>query len=302
MAHWAITNLGSMESREPTIRARELGEGLKAAMDKVGLDRKQTARRMGWSPTKVTRMLRGERGAKPEDVASILALCGVNGQERTRLLELCRDQHTKGWLQQFGDRLPKQLHTLVDHEAQAKSIAAFEPVLVPGLLQTRDYARAVVRGIVNVPAAEVDERVLARVARQEVLSRDRPVQSDFFMHEFALRLPVGGSPVMSEQLHHLLQMSVRRTVTLRVIPAAVGAHAAMAGGFWFMEFPTFRPVIYLEGETSCLFLERPEEVAAYRKILSALADVALDEGQSRDLIATMATELYADREEDDERP
>nr|MDQ3576856.1 helix-turn-helix domain-containing protein [Actinomycetota bacterium] len=151
-----------MDSREPTIRARELGEGLKAAMDKAGFDRKQTALRMGWSPTKVTRMINGARRARIEDVASVLALCGVKGKERTRLLELCKDQRTVGWLQQFGGRLPKHLFTLVDHENQAVKLAQFEPTVVPGLLQTASYARSVLREAWQITPDEVEERVVAR--------------------------------------------------------------------------------------------------------------------------------------------
>jgi hypothetical protein len=105
---------------------------------------------------------------------------------------------------------------------------------------------------------------------------------------------------MSDQLHHLLRMSVRSYLTVRVVPAPLGAHAAMAGPFIFMEFAEFRSVVYLESETSSLFLEKPEETRAYQRILGALAETALDEGQSRELIATVATELYADREDHDD--
>lgn len=106
---------------------------------------------------------------------------------------------------------------------------------------------------------------------------------------------------MADQLHHLLRMSARPFLALRVVPASLGAHAAMAGSFIFMEFAEFRPVTYLESTTSSLFLEQPEETAAYRRILAALDDAALSEGESRDLIATVATELYADREDRDDR-
>ena len=113
-----------------------------------------------------------------------------------------------------------------------------------------------------------------------------------------LRLPIDGSAVMSDQLHHLLRMSVRSYVTLRVLPASLGAHASLSGPFTLMEFSDFRPVVFLDSETSSLFLEKPEETASYRRILGALGETALGEGQSRDLIATLATELYPDREDD----
>jgi uncharacterized protein DUF5753 len=106
---------------------------------------------------------------------------------------------------------------------------------------------------------------------------------------------------MSEQLHHLLRMAVRPYISLRVMPVALGAHAASAGPFIFLEFAEFRPVVYLEGETSSLFLEKKEEIAAYQRILGALAETTLGERESRELIATVATELYADREDPDDR-
>jgi hypothetical protein len=116
-----------------------------------------------------------------------------------------------------------------------------------------------------------------------------------------LRLPVGGAAVMSEQLHHLLRMAVRPYLTLRVLPASLGAHAATAGSFILMEFAEFKPVVYLDSETSSVFLELPVEIDAYRSILAALAQTALGEEDSRELIATLATELYADREDHDDR-
>jgi hypothetical protein len=139
--------------------------------------------------------------------------------------------------------------------------------------------------------------VAARLARQRLLSRQPPARFTFFIHEFVLRLPVGGPAVMSDQLHHLLRMSVRPYLTLRVVPAALGAHAGIAGHFTLLEFVEFKPVAYLDSQTSSLFLEGPEEISAYRHILATLAGTALKEGESRELIATPATELYPERED-----
>ncbi|MGH3535249.1 MAG: DUF5753 domain-containing protein, partial [Pseudonocardiaceae bacterium] len=220
---------------------------------------------------------------------------------RDRLLALCRDQDTPGWFQQHGSRMPKQLVTLIDHENKAVTISEFEAVGVPGLLQTGEYARAVISRVVNVPPEEVEDRVAARLARQSLFSRDRPAAFTFYLHESVLRLPVGGAAVMAEQLRQLRWLSARSYLTLRVVPIALGAHAAMTGAFRLMEFAEFKPVAYLESETSSLFLERPEEIRAYRRILAALADTALSEGQSRELIADLATELYPDGEDHDDR-
>jgi hypothetical protein len=269
-------------------------------MEQAGLNGKQAAHLLDWSTSRLSRLVSGKRGGNEVDVSAFLAVCQVTGTERARLLALCRDQNTPGWLQQHGSRLPQQLVTLIDHENKAMGYSDIQPLVVPGLLQTGDYARALISRVVNVPAAEVNDRVAARLARQSLFSREHPARFTFYLHEFVLRTPVGGATVMSDQLHHLLRMSVRSYLTVRVVPASLGAHAAMAGPFIFMEFAEFRPVAYLESETSSLFLEKPAETQAYRRILGALAEAALDEGQSRELIATLATELYADREDHDD--
>jgi transcriptional regulator with XRE-family HTH domain len=290
-----------MHDREPTIRSRELGDGLRKAMEYAGFSASRVARELDWSPSRVSRLLSGKRGGSGYDVAAFLAVCGVKGRERARLMALIVDHERPGWHQQHGSALPKQIRTLIDHEIKATEIGDFQATLVPGLLQTGDYARAVISRNANVPADEVEDRVKARLARQSLISRPRPPKFTFFVHEFVLRTPVGGPQVMSDQLHVLLRTSVRPYLELRIVPAAVGAHAAMTASFTLMDFASIKPIIYVESETSSLFLETPIEIDAYRNVLAALEDTALDEGQSRSLIADVATELYADRGDDDDR-
>jgi transcriptional regulator with XRE-family HTH domain len=301
MVRWNPPGEVFMRDLEPTIRSRELGDGLRQAIEQAGLTGEHAAHVLGWSPSKMSRLLSGKRNATEVDVAAILGMCRVKGKERDRLLSLCQEQNTPGWLQQHGSRLPKQLMTLIDHENRAMTYSDIQPMLVPGLLQTSDYARAVLSRIANVPADEVDDRVAARLARQSLFSRERPARFTFYVHESVLRTPVGGPVVMSEQLHHLLRMAVRPYITLRVLPVVLGAHAASAGPFILLEFAEFRPVVYLESATSSLFLEKKEEIAAYQRILGALAETTLGERESKELIATLATELYADREDPDDR-
>jgi len=286
-----------MRDREPTIRSRELGEGLRKTMERAGLNGKQAAHLLGLSPSWVSRLLSGQRHATAVQVAEFLAMCRVTGAERDRLLALCDEQHVPGWFQQHGSRLPQQLVTLIDHETKAIGINDFQATVVPGLLQTGEYSRALLNEAGRVPVDEIDDRVAARLARQSLFSRDRPPQFTFYVHEFVLRLPVGSPAVMADQLHHLQRMSLRPYLTLRVVPAALGAHAATAGSFTLMEFVDFKPVAYLESEASCLFLETGEEIEAYQRILAVLARDALNMGESRELIATLATEPHADRED-----
>ncbi|MEO7195094.1 MAG: helix-turn-helix transcriptional regulator [Pseudonocardiaceae bacterium] len=290
-----------MDDIEPTIRSRELGDGMRAVMKRADLTGKQTAELLAWSATLLSRILAGKRHASALQVSAFLAVCRVTGTERDQLIELCHEQHTPGWWQQHGSRLPEQLVTLMDHESKAVTISDFQAMIVPGILQTGDYARAVISRIATMPADEIDGRVAARLGRQNLFSREHPARFTFYLHEFALRLSVGDPAVMLEQLDHLLRMSQRPYLTLRVVPAAFGAHAGSAGSFMLMEFADFKPVAYLENETSCLFLEQAEEIAAYRSVLRALARAALSEEESRELIARLATELAADREDQDAR-
>lgn len=289
-----------MRDRDTTIRSRELGDGLRTAMHGAGLSSKEAGNKLGWSDSRVSRLLSGKRGGSEIDVAAFLAVCGVTGDERHRLLKLCREMSTRGWLQQHGGQLPRQLRTLIDHENVAVRIDEFQPIVVPGLLQTGDYARALLSGTRTLPVDEIDDRVAARLARQALLGSGAGFS--FFVHEFALRLPASTPEVMSGQLHHLLRLSVRPYLSLRIVPASVGVHAGIAGAFKLMEFAEFRPIVYLDSQTASIFLEEPAEIAAYRRSLSALAESALDEGQSRELIAAVAVEQYADPEDNDARP
>jgi predicted XRE-type DNA-binding protein len=288
-----------MRDREPTVRARELGESIRQAMRKADLKSGQVARQLGWSHSRVSRLLSGKRGGSIFDVVAVLAVCGVHGVEREHLIDLANQHERPNWLQ-----LPKQLRTLINHENQAIRISQFEFNLIPGLLQTEGYARALITEASSLPHDEIDKRVTARLRRQKLLSSEHPPMITFYVHEFALRLPVGGQAIMSEQLHKLLRLSVRPHLVLRLVPAAIGAHAAIHGSFRLMEFDQINPVTYIETETSSIFLETAEEIAAYRSILARLKDSALDEGQSREVIAALAVELYPDGEDHEalERP
>lgn len=278
-----------------TVKSRELGEGLRRVLAAAGLSGKEVADQLGWTPPDVSKMLNGRRAIRETQVALLLGICKVRGAEQKRLLALCREANRPGWYQQHGSHLPLQLRTLLDHEDKATAISAFAANLLPGALQTADYARAVISRIVNVPADEVEERVAARVARSAIFTRR--VGFTYFVHEFVLRLPVGGAEVMSDQLHHLLRLSVRPSIDLRVVPAAAGAHAGTAGSFIWMEFAEIKPVVYLESETTASFLEEEAETGAYRRILTSLAETALTEAQSRDFIGNLAVELYSDQED-----
>ena len=282
-----------------TIRSRELADALRLAMENANLSGKYAAHVLGWSESKVSRMLTGRQPVTETDVASLLALCMVTGDEKERLLKLAREHDQPGWLQSY--RLSDQLRTLINHEHRATDITEFELGIVPGLLQTEGYARALLERCATLSADRIEARIATRLNRQNLFNRLDPPTCVFFLHELALRLPVGGPAVMSNQLHHLLRMSVRSCITIRVVPMAFGAHAGVIGSCRLMESVEFEPVVYIEEETAGHYLEEPDEIAAYGKVFTALANCALDEGQSRDLIAGLAVGLYADREDQHDR-
>jgi hypothetical protein len=290
-----------MSDTSSTVRSRELGDGLRLAMERAGFTGKQTARMLAWSESKVSRLLSGQQSVSEIDVSAFLAVCMITGPARERLLTLAREQATPGWLQQHGSTLPEQLKTLIDHERKAVAITNFQATVVPGLLQIGDYAQALLERSAVVPEGEIAGRISARLGRQHLFSTDPHPQFGFFIHEFVLRLPVGSSSVMSDQLHHMLRMSVRSYINIRVVPAVIGAHAAIAGSCSLMEFTEFKPMAYVDEQTASHFLEEPEEIDTYRKIFASLANCALDEGQSRDLIARLAVELYGDGEDGHDR-
>jgi transcriptional regulator with XRE-family HTH domain len=279
-----------MADKESTVRARELGAALRKALRAAGLENKEVARKLGWSPSKVSNMLAARRGVTEADVASVLAICGIGGAERERLLRLAREAHEPSWLQEHGDRLPPKLRTLIDHENSAVAITEYQALLVPGLLQIPDYARSFMRASATIPAEEIEERVDARLKRQELFNRQRPAQFRFFIDEMVLRRTGPGRAVMSEQLHHLLRMSVRPYVQIRILPDT-GFHAGFAGSFILIEFAEIEPVLHLEAEVSSTFAERPATIRAYRAVLTQFARTALTEEQSREWIARLATEL-----------
>lgn len=289
-----------MEDRKPTVRSRELGEGLRRAMEYAGFNGSSIARRLGWSQGRVSRLLGGKRGGSGYDVAAFVAVCGIPNDEKDRLMALSIDHDKPGWFVQHGPVIPEQVLTLIDLETKATTMGAYQSVLLPGLLHTGGYARAVMAASANLPAEEIEDRVQARLARQSVLSRARPPKCTFFVHEFALRTPIGGPGVMSDQLHQLLRVMVQSNITLQVVPASIGAHAGLAGPFTLFDIPHFKPIVYLDSENSSLFLETPIQIDSYRNILSALENRALDEGQSRKLITSLAREYEGDREDHDE--
>jgi transcriptional regulator with XRE-family HTH domain len=267
-------------------------------MAAIGMSQIELAKELDWSPSMVSRMISGKRPVSAELMSGVLGVLRITGLKRRQLMALARRATELGWWQEFGDRLPPELTTLSAQEDSAIAIITFEPAFVHGLLQTTEYMTALMEASPTIPADEIDIRRRARRLRQDVFDRKYPAKFLFFVNEYAICCTGAGREIMSSQVHHLLSMSVRPNIEIRVIPESVGFHAGRKS-FQLMEFSEVNPVVHIENETSILFLEREDTIAGYRTIAADLSRIALDEGRSRAWLATVASELGAPRKDGD---
>jgi len=275
-----------MSDRESTARARELGAELRKLRESTGWSAFDFASIVGWSNSKVSRVENGLRGITEIDVVRFAAYCRATKDEMEELLARCREALIPGYW------VPAQLSSLVFHESTATSSVSYQPLVVPGLLQTADYAAALMADK-SMAAKDAAYLLEARMTRQELLDRR---QFGFFIHEQALRLPVGGDRLMNEQMLKLVLLAEHPWISIRIVPVAAGARSALGGEFVLFAFEDARPLLYLEHGPVSLFLEDRHYIEAYRGRLAGIADVALDRGQSREMLAAMASEF--DRPED----
>jgi transcriptional regulator with XRE-family HTH domain len=277
----------------PTVRRRELGAVLRGLRTGKGLTVDQVAEALMCSSSKVSRMETGQRGATLRDVRDLCDLYGVTDQaERERLMSLAREAKQQGWWQPYD--LPYS--TYVGLEAEAVSIKDFDSAVIPGLLQTANYARALqqVPGP-GQPLSElspdvVDQRVEERLRRQKLLYRpEQPLNLWSILDEAALHRFIGGPAVMEEQLKQLIDTSQMRNVTIQVVPYSVGAHPGLDSTFNILEFAAGVPtIVYIEGLLGWIYLERAADVERYRFVFERLSEIALSTEQSVDLIAKIS--------------
>lgn len=276
---------------DATVRSRELGDELKRVRMLRGLKATELAHAIGWSETKISRVESGKTSCSEVEAAIYLAYCRVTPGELDRIIVLCGGEDEHGsFLRHHGERLPDQLRTLVLHETTASAVFELELNRLPGLLQTEDYARAMMRESGLIPAPGIETRVRARMDRQILLRRKSPPNFTFYVHEHALRLPIGGQAVMHDQMLHLLFMTSQPFCQVRVIPASIGGHAGLSGPFRLMQFTEHQPVVCVETQNRSLFMETPTDIATYWLILGRLAEVALHAEESRSVLASLASE------------
>jgi transcriptional regulator with XRE-family HTH domain len=261
-----------------------LGRQLQALREKAGMSYEQAAEAIYSSEWTVRRMERAEGGLKPLTVKSLLMAYGVTDvREIDTFLTLSRDAGKPGWWHRYDDVLPSWFRTAVGLEESASLIRAYEPQVVPGLLQTQDYIQAITAA--SFPGAteeETQRRVALRLARQELLTRPGGPGYWVVLEETVLRRPVGGQQVIRAQLAHLIEAAGRPNVTIQVIPFAAGWHPALYGMFNIFRFAAqeLPDVVYSEGLTSAYYLNKPEETTRYNEALDRMCAEATPPDQT----------------------
>ncbi|MFD4972024.1 helix-turn-helix domain-containing protein [Streptomyces sp. NPDC058424] len=276
----------------PTVRRRRLGQELRRLRELKGMTAEEVAERLLVSQSKISRLENGRRSISQRDVRD---LCGVYEVEDHRivdsLMQMAKESRQQGWWHSFGD-IPYSVY--IGLETDAASLRIYDPQVVPGLLQTRQYAEALIAGALPETApADIEKRVQVRMRRQERISAaENPLRLWTVLDEAALRRIVGSPALMREQLEHLVEQSRLPHVTVQVIPFDMGAHPGLNGQYAILEFPDTADssVVYIEGVTSDLYLEKANDVQKYSVMYEHLRAQALNVEQSRQFIANIAKE------------
>ncbi|MGX7828978.1 helix-turn-helix domain-containing protein [Actinokineospora sp. 24-640] len=277
-------------TRGVTPRNKALGEALRKAREDGKLGLRELARRLDMDHSLLSRFESGQRTPRTEDVASILTAIGVTGPVREELMDFAREPERAQWLGVGMTEQQRQLATLLDYERQAASIINVSPLLVPGLLQTSDYARAIMRSG-RVPEGEIETRVAVRLGRRDTLTRRDPARLLALIGEQVLLQRIGGPAVMAEQVHHLAEAAQASNIDIRVLPLDCAWHPGLEGPWKLVEpreDSDLSPVVHLESRRSGVFLHRSQDVDAYSEGVERVLSEALTSAESAEVIAREA--------------
>ncbi|WP_232805811.1 helix-turn-helix domain-containing protein [Glycomyces xiaoerkulensis] len=281
----------------PTALRMILGGYLRRLREAKGLSRDEAGWEIRSSESKISRMELGRVSFKLRDVEDLLRHYGIEDEaEVERLLELVREANRPGWWHRYGDALPDWFSAFLDLEGAATRIRAYEVQFIPGLLQTREYARAVLMlGFGTTPLQEIDDRVNVRMSRQKILTKEDPVELWCVLDEAALRRPFGGREIMRAQLQELIDFCEMPNVRIQIIPFSSGNHSGAGGAFTWLRFPSddLKDVIYLEHLTSGLYLDRDDEVDVYSAVMEHLCVQAARPDQTPGILRDIIEESYS---------
>jgi hypothetical protein len=277
-----------------TVKRKRLGIELRRLREGAALTCEQVGGQLDCSGTRISRIETGKITAGPGDVRELLEVYGLEGEEAKALVQLAREARKKGWWHTYGMNLPDWFEAYVAFEAEAIAFSDFQPLYIPGLLQTEDYARAVLQAApTEGPAEGIDRQVALRLERQGILTKNDPPELWFVISETALQVQVGTPKTMVDQLRHLAELAARPNIRLQVLPFTAAAHVNPVTGFRILGFPDPRDptIVYIEHLTGALFLEREEEIRRYKVVFDHLRAEALGIGPSVELITRIADEM-----------
>lgn len=279
----------------PTVRRRRLGTELRRLRDKSGYKLEEVAAELGVAPSTLSRIETGKAPTKSAYLRQLLEMYGVRDTSaRQVLVDMAREGHRKGWWAAYEDVLPSGFDVYVGLEAETAAIRSYEVSVVHGLLQTADYARAVLREMFPENTPEQIERLVElRMARQRRLDDGPPLELWAILDEAVIRRSVGGAACMRRQLEHLVAEGNRQGMTIQVLPFSIGAHAGHAGPFSILEFHERgdAEVVYVESGAGNIYLEKDKEVRSRSEAFDRLRAAALSPAESGELISRTAREL-----------
>lgn len=278
-----------------SVRQRRVSGQLRALREERGLSCKNVADALGCSESKISRMETGERGLYVDDVAAIMGFLRAPATLRHELLDLVRSGEQRNWHEIHG-KLPTSWKDLIKFESEARSILHYEPLVVPGLAQTPEYARILIQGLNEMLSeSEVDSLVAARMSRQVVLSRLNAPAAHLMLEEMVLRRVMGDSIMMYGQLQHLLTVSARRNVTLQVVPFDSEPSVATQGSLVLLEFSDQPDLVFEETRSTSTFIEDDDHIATAKLAWQKLRAVALSPEDSTRMIAEIAGMLRSEK-------
>jgi transcriptional regulator with XRE-family HTH domain len=289
-----VTETGS------TVPRRQLGRYLRQLRDQSGTTLQAAAETLEWSRARMYRIEAGSVSLRTHDVQLMCGLYQAPSDLTEVLVGLARETKTRGWWHAYGDVVPAWFELYVGLEAAAVHLREFEANVLPGLLQTPEYAAAVIRTRDGITETEVKQKVAVRMERSQLLQRVRPKapRLEVIVDEAALRRSIPDRAAMQRQLAHLVNVTVKHDVEVRVLPLSVGPHRASGtGSFVILDFPEQNgrdkepTTVYSENVTGALYLEKPSEVATYEAIWDEIGRLALDQRASDDLIAEIIKEI-----------
>jgi len=279
----------------PTMRRRRLAAELRQLRRAANLTIDDVAVRLKWQSSKISRVETRKIGINTLDLRKLLDVYEITDRaQREALIELARRATERGWWQAYGTAIPSEYATLIGLEEEASLIRSYEPELIPGLMQTEAYARAVIRACRPKDTSdEIDRRVEVRLARQQILANDDPPRVRIVLSEGAVRRRVGGAEVMREQLLHLATNRDRSNVMIQVLPFSAGEHPAMVGSFAILDFPEVFDLgaVYIENMASAMTLEKASDLEMYADAFEQVQAQALGPKESRDMLKSLAQEL-----------